>query len=449
MAKVNRVKSLLIYNIILFLILCSSVKALEVIRDTELEDFTNDIISILLIDSNIAAEDIKIYFINSNQVNAFVSGGANIFINTELVIQAEDYREYAAVIAHELAHILGGHIFRTSEEISNISGKALPIYLLGIMGLITGSSDVGFAGVMVGQAAVSDTFSYYSRTQEAAADQKAVSMLCDSLIDASYLASFLENLEKTSSNNDLKSQNYRSTHPLPQERISWIQFALNNRDKCDFAINKELEKRYNLLKAKLFGFTHSYNETKAVYGSKNDQDLYANAVSNYLRGDYELSIKNLSKLIEKNSRNPFFKELIAEIYFINQKYDKAIYFQRGAINDLNLDNDIYIMMLGNYLLSTEEVKKVEMSINYLKKSIQLNSQNTYSWYLLAKAYAYMDNISYANYATAERYFLIGEKKLSYDFASKAIEDIEENTPEWYRSYDLIEILKKEVSTNTN
>ena len=50
----------------------------------------------------------------------------------------------------------------------------MPIYLLGIIGLITGASEAGFAGVMVGQAAVTDTFTYYSRTQEAAADQKAV-----------------------------------------------------------------------------------------------------------------------------------------------------------------------------------------------------------------------------------------------------------------------------------
>ena len=77
---------------------------------------------------------------------------------------------------------MGGHVFRTSEELANISSKAMPIYLLGIIGLITGASEAGFAGVMVGQAAVSDTFTYYSRTQEAAADQKAVSILCKSMI---------------------------------------------------------------------------------------------------------------------------------------------------------------------------------------------------------------------------------------------------------------------------
>ena len=445
----NRVKSLFILSIIFFFTLISSLKSLEFIRDTELEDFTDDIIKILLIDSGLAAEDVNVYFINSKQVNAFVTGGTNIFINTELIIQANDYREYAAVIAHELAHILGGHVFRTSEEISNISDKAMPIYLLGMIGLITGATDAGFAGVMVGQAAVNDTFTYYSRTQEAAADQRAVSILCNSMIDASFLSSFLKNLEVPTPNIESKSENYRSTHPLPQNRISWIQLSLGDQKKCDYKKDKLLEKRFNLLKAKLFGFTHTYNETKAVYNSHENVDLYANAVSSYLSGNHDLSTKNLKKLIESNNENPFFKELIGEILFVNQRYDEAVDFQIGAINNLNSDNDIYMMMLGNYLLSTEEKEKVNESISYLKKSIQINSRNAYSWYLLAKAYAYMDKISFANYATAERYFLIGEKALSYNFAIKAINDIEENTPEWYRTYDLIEILKKEVSTNAD
>ncbi len=445
----NRVKSLFVLNIIFFFTISNSIKALEVIRDTELESFTNDLIKILLVQSNIEEEDINIYFINSKQINAFVAGGKNIFINTELIIQAKDYREYAAVIAHELAHILGGHVFRTSEEISNISDRAMPIYLLGIIGLITGATDAGFAGVMVGQAAVADTFTYYSRTQEAAADQKAVSILCNSMIDASYLASFLESLESSSPKIESKVENYRSTHPLPRDRISWIDIALSKIEGCDFEIDKEFAQRFDLLKAKLFGFTHSYEETKAVYDSNDDKDLYANAVSSYLNGNHKQSIKNLKNLIETNNKNPFFLELMGEIYFVNQNYDKATYFQKKAINNLSQDNDIYMMMLGNYLLSTEDKEKVEKSINYLKQSIHLNSQNAYSWYLLAKAYAYLDNISFANYATAERYYLIGEKKLSYDFASKAIAGIEKNTPEWYRAYDLIELLRKEVSTNKN
>ena len=166
--------------------------------------------------------------------------------------------------------------------------------------------------------------------------------------------------------------------------------------------------------------------------------------------DWDVLLETRQRDFKKsNNKNPFFRELIGEIFFVNQRYDEAIYFQKNAMNNLNSDNDIYMMMLGNYLLSSEDKEKVNESIGYLKKSIQINSANAYSWYLLAKAYAYLDNISFANYATAERYFLIGERTLAYDFALKAIEGIEENTPEWYRTYDLVEILQKEVSTNTN
>ena len=107
----------------------------------------------------------------------------------------------------------------------------MPIYLLGIIGLITGATEAGFAGVMVGQAAVTDTFTYYSRTQEAAADQKAVTMMCNSMIDASYLASFLKTLEEPTSKIDSRIENYSSTHPSPENRIDWIQLALNNYKK--------------------------------------------------------------------------------------------------------------------------------------------------------------------------------------------------------------------------
>ena len=50
-------------------------------------------------------------------------------------------------------------------------------------------------------------------------------------------------------------------------------------------------------------------------------------------------------LIKKNKENPFFKEVIGEIYFVNQKYNEAIYFQTAAINNLNTENDIYLMMM--------------------------------------------------------------------------------------------------------
>ena len=130
MAEVIKCITFIIKLIFIIFLIQTKSSAIEIIRDTELEQFTNDLLSTLLNSSNIQSNELNVYFINSDQINAFVTGGKNIFINTETIIEANDYREYAAVLAHELAHIKAGHVFSTSLEVSNLSNKALPIYLL-------------------------------------------------------------------------------------------------------------------------------------------------------------------------------------------------------------------------------------------------------------------------------------------------------------------------------
>ena len=445
MAEVIRNLSLvIIINILCFIFISKVSYSFEIIRDTELEKFTNDILEAIDIDASNDLTEIKVFFIKSNDVNAFVSAGNNIFINTELFIAADDYREFAAVIAHELAHIVSGHVFSTSNEISNLSEKALPIYLLGIISIMTGASDAGLAGIMVGQASVADSYTYYSRTQEASADQRAIRILCNGKIDGKFLSNFLKKLDKTNLVNSINKPDYRSTHPSAANRQTWIDSTLKSIGSCDYEENKELQKRFNLLKAKLFGFTHPFEETIAIYNSSEDEDLYATAVANYFKGKHQFSIDILLKLIRENPSNPYYYELIGEIYFANQKYNKAIDAQSMAIDLIKGENDLYLMMYGNYLLS---VDKNEKSMKVLKKSLIYNPKNSYTWYLLARAYAEMDNIALANYATAERYFLLGQRNLSYNFAKKAIKNVEQNSPEWYRSKDLIEIMNTEKIKN--
>ena len=94
------------------------------------------------------------------------------------------------------------------------------------------------------------------------------------------------------------------------------------------------------MKAKIFGFTHPNAETEAVYNSSDDVSLYAKAVSNYLKGNHEQSIINLKKLINNDRENPYYKELLGEIYFANQEFYKAISLQLEAINNVNQADDL-------------------------------------------------------------------------------------------------------------
>jgi len=417
--------------------------ALEIIRDEELEKFTKELTAELLTGNNLNIEDINFYFINNKEINAFVTGGKNIFVNTGLITQADDYREYQAVIAHELSHIIGGHIFNTSVEIQNLSSKALPVYLLGIIGILAGSADTAITSIMIGQASVQDGFTYYSRNQEAYADQAAINLMCSNKIDASYLRGFLEKLDRKTLDSFSAENYYRSTHPPLDSRKEWINISLKNK-KCEYDKNQFLQEKFNFLKSKLIAFTYSKQEVKAIYNSESDRDLYANAIISYLSGNHSESISILNKLINQKPDNPYFRELLGEIYFAKSDFDNAIKNQSIAIELINEPSDLYFMMIGSYLIALENQESKNDGIKNLKKSVFINPKNTYSWYLLARAYAETDNLPLANYATAERYYLIGERGLALEFAQKSINSIEKNSPEWYRANDLMSIISSSL-----
>jgi len=444
------VKKLKIFVLIIIFYSSFSNKAisLEIIRDVELENFTKKIVSSLVKDSEINIDEINYYFIKSKEINAFVTSGKNIFINTEILVSANDYREYAAVLAHELSHIIGGHVFRTKQEIGNLGTRAFPIYVLGILGILGGSADAGMATLMVGSASIQDGYTYYSRTQEASADQAAVRLLCNNKIDGRYLIDFLNKVEKAIPYSP-EQTSYRSTHPMISERTTWVESALmHQNNSCAYNQNTNLQNEFLLLKAKLFGFTHSNDETYAVYQSDKDIDKYAKAVASYFSGNHEDSINLLNQLIDNNPKNPFFRELIGEIYFSKHNYKLAIKHQQDSIKLLNEENDLYYMMIGNYHLANTSEADYLGSIRFLKKSLRLNPKNTYSWYLLAKAYAEINNLPLAEYATAERYYLTGNYGMAHEFVIKSLKNIEKNSTEWYRANDLLNIINNMQNENS-
>jgi predicted Zn-dependent protease len=49
----------------------------------------------------------QFYVLNSSEVNAFAVPGGKVFLNSGLILLAENEAEIAGVMAHEIAHVLG------------------------------------------------------------------------------------------------------------------------------------------------------------------------------------------------------------------------------------------------------------------------------------------------------------------------------------------------------
>ena len=412
----------------------------EIVRDVELEEFTKEILLPLTKASNLADDRVDLYFIKSKEINAFVTSGQAIFINTELIIQSETYSEYLAVLAHELAHINSGHVSRTKNQISDLSSRSMPIYLLGILGVLSGEADAGIAAMMVGSASVQDGYLYYSRTQEAAADQSAISLLCKSKQPVKGLESFLKILDRSTLENS-KDYRYKTTHPQTIDRYSWIQNSYKKYPKCNYSINLNIQKRFELIKAKLLAYTHNRDEVLAIYQNQNSaSSKYASAAADFFNGNKNKSINTLKSLIEDNPSNPYYHEILGEVYYTLGNFKLAILEQKKAMQLLGDKNDLHLMMLGSYLLAESSNESIAEGIKALNKSLFLNRTNSYSWYLLAKAYALNNNLALAQYASAERYYLRKDRTLALSFAKKAIKNIDKDTVEWYRTNDLIQLI---------
>ncbi len=159
--------------------------------------------------------------LDTDEVNAFATPGGFIFITKGLLRFAVDEDGLAAILAHEVAHVVKGH------GVSAISKSNLTQALL-IIGKEAAESQ-GNSTVQELTAAfggsVKDVFNTlvengYSRSQEYDADQYALILLARAGYDQSKFVTVLKNLESAAKED---SGGLFTTHPDPDDREDNIE----------------------------------------------------------------------------------------------------------------------------------------------------------------------------------------------------------------------------------
>jgi predicted Zn-dependent protease len=158
-------------------------------------------------ENGIKSSSIKVHVVNNKEINAFAMPGRHLVVHTGLIDFADHEDEIAGVVAHEIAHIESGHVVKKL-------GKEIGLSIL--MNLTLG--DIG--GEVVRNALSTITSTAYDRSLEKEADLKAVDYMIAAKMKPTYLASFLEKLDKQSQTPEVLQ--WVSTHPDSKERVSYI-----------------------------------------------------------------------------------------------------------------------------------------------------------------------------------------------------------------------------------
>jgi predicted Zn-dependent protease len=83
-------------------------------------------------------EGVQFHLVSSKTLNAFTTGGQHVYLYTELMRTAKTEDEFAAVVAHEFAHIFGRHVHNGMNRQYAIIGTAVAT---GVGGYALGNDD--------------------------------------------------------------------------------------------------------------------------------------------------------------------------------------------------------------------------------------------------------------------------------------------------------------------
>ncbi|PIV38882.1 MAG: hypothetical protein COS29_05535 [Candidatus Omnitrophica bacterium CG02_land_8_20_14_3_00__42_8] len=169
--------------------------------------------------------------IDKDDVNAFALPGGYVFIFKGLVDKVSKDDELAAVIAHEIAHVVARH------SIKRLQG-GVGYNILQILMAVTGGgrSDAGRIDAAFGQLMMS-----YSREDEALADKLAVKYLKEAGYDPWAVVSLLKKLQDADKAEPIRPYTSYRSHPYVADRIRMVKKELSGEVDFNDYMNKAIE----------------------------------------------------------------------------------------------------------------------------------------------------------------------------------------------------------------
>ena len=193
----------------------------------ELTAYLNSICQTIAINSSnpVIFGGYHVLVLDSHEFNAFATPGGHIFITRGLVEAASSEDMLAALIAHEMAHIMLKHGMRLIDDMF-IFNQASQAASQGQ--LLSGSSSANkLMEFRNSVASVSDTLikNGYSQAYEFEADREALKLLASAGYDPSALVEMLRILQRVQTS---QRGGFNTSHPAPAARISNVESVLRN-----------------------------------------------------------------------------------------------------------------------------------------------------------------------------------------------------------------------------
>ena len=185
-------------------------KSTKFITDPVVVEYVNRIGQNIVKNSD-AKVPFTIKVIDSDEINAMALPGGFFYVNSGLILNADEEAELAGVMAHEIAHVAAHHAAREMTRMNYAQLGTIPLIFIG-----------GWTGYGIYEAAniaVPMTFLHFSRDFEAQADYLGVQYMYRAGYDPQAFITFFEKVQALEKRKPGMVSKAFSDHPQPPDRI--------------------------------------------------------------------------------------------------------------------------------------------------------------------------------------------------------------------------------------
>jgi predicted Zn-dependent protease len=185
-------------------------KSTKFITDPVIEEYVNRVGQNIVKNSDCKVP-FTIKIIDSDEINAMALPGGFFYVNSGLILNADEEAEMAGVMAHEIAHVCAHHAAREMTRMNYAQLGTIPLIFIG-----------GWTGYGIYEAAslaVPVTFLQFSRDFEAQADYLGVQYMYRAGYDPQAFITFFEKIQALEKRKPGAVAKVFSDHPQTPDRI--------------------------------------------------------------------------------------------------------------------------------------------------------------------------------------------------------------------------------------